>query len=224
MRDRRLDKADGLADEARRLSAAGDHAGAERLHRQAIALCREVYAEQELDAEDGVADPVEQGVAAHALADHLGRLGGSLRRADRLDASLRAYNEGAELERRWRLDDTYNRTNAITLTVELRPERIPTLERDVEEVLRILRRQVEGSRRGQWWAWSDLGLLSLLIGRQADADWAYDRYLDCKPRKVDITSTVDILHRLHRAVEPIQPDQAAAVGAAAERLEAAMVR
>jgi hypothetical protein len=224
MRDRRLDKADGLADEARRLSAAGDHVGAERLHREAIALCREVYAEQELDAEDGVADPVEQAVAAHALADHLGRLGGSLRRANLLAASLDAYDEGAKLERRWRLDDTYNRTNAITLTVELHPESIPAMEPDVEEVLRILRRQVKGARRGQWWAWSDLGLLSLLIGRQADVDWAYDRYLDCKPRKVDITSTVDILHRLHRAVASVQPGQAAAISAVADRLEAAMVR
>lgn len=220
MADRRLGRAERLAERARSLSVDGDHAAARDLHEQAVALCREVYAEQQAEAAEGIGDPDEHLRAAHALADHLGRLGGSLRRAGDLEEALKAYRDGAELEREWRLDDTYNRTNMITLWVELRPGEMNEILPMVEDTLRLVRRQARGPRREQWWAWADYGLLSVLSGESDDADFAYQRYLACDPRPVDIRSTRDILIRLRPAIAPFAPDVAQGLANASDQLAA----
>lgn len=213
--------ADRLSVQAKRHSARGEHEEAVRLQREAIALCREIYDQdlrvpgQETAIEDG-----EHHEAARKLADHYGRLGGVYRRAGQLESALDSYIRGTELERDWQLDDSYNRTNKIILTLLIDPGRMPALIGEIEQSAEHVRSQVDGTRRDQWWAWADLGVLSLLDGRQRDALWAYDHFAGSGARRGDYESTLTVLRELQDSLSRVQPERAAAVAGAIEHLEA----
>ena len=213
--------ADRLSAQAKRHSAHGEREEAVRLQREAVALCREIYDQhlrvpgQETAIEDG--EPHE---AARKLADHYGRLGGVYRRAGQLESALDSYIRGTELEQDWQLDDSYNRTNAIILTLLVDPGRMPALIGEIEQAAELVRSQVDRTRRDQWWAWADLGVLSLLDGRQRDALWAYDHFAGTGARRGDYESTLTVLRELRTSLSRVQPERAAEFAGAIEHLEA----
>lgn len=221
MVDQRHARADRLSAQAQRHSARGEHEDAVRLQLEAVALCREVYDERMQEFEQITAiDDHERHEAAHKLADHYGRLGGFHRRAGQLDFALDSYAYGAKLERDWHLDDSYNRTNKIVLALLVDPRRLPVLVDEIGQAADLVRSQVDRTRRDQWWAWADLGLLSMLDGRQRDALWAYDHFAEAGARRTDYESTLTVMRELQTHLSGVYPEQAAAFIEAIEHLEA----
>ncbi|MDQ3274938.1 MAG: hypothetical protein M3Q39_07890 [Actinomycetota bacterium] len=210
--------ADRLAAQAKRHSVRGKHEEAARLQREAVDRCRTIY---EASDDPADTDDRERHEVAHRLADHYGRLGGIYRRAGQLESALDSYTRGAELERDWLLDDSYNRTNRITLSILVDPGRVPALAGEIAETTELVRSQVDRTRRDQWWAWADLGTLSLLDGRLRDALWAYDHFSGSGARRGDYESTLSVLRELTTAVSGVRPEHAWAFAAAIEHLEAA---
>lgn len=221
MIDSTYSAADRLSAQAKRHSARGEHEEAVHLQREAVALCREIYddrlqgPEQETAIDDG-----ERHEAAHKLGDHYGRLGGVYRRAGQLESALDSYTRGTELERDWQLDDSYNRTNKIILALLVDPGQMPALIGEIEQAAELVRSQVDRTRRDQWWAWADLGVLSLLDGRQRDALWAYDHFAGSGARRGDYESTLTVLRELRTRLSRVQPKRAVEFAGAIEYLEA----
>ena len=220
--DPRYAAVDNLAVQAKRHSLRGEHETAVRLKQDAVVLCREIYedllrgSEQETTNDDG-----ERHEAARKLADHYGQLGGVCRRAGQLKSALDSYTRGAKLEQDWQLDDSYNRTNAIILTLLIDPGRLPALVGEIEKTAELIRSQVDRTRRDQWWAWADLGVLNLLVGRQHDALWAYDHFASTGALRGDYESTLTVLRELRASLFQVQPARAAALAGTIEHLEAA---
>jgi len=143
------------------------------------------------------------------------------RRAGQLKSALDSYTRGAKLEQDWQLDDSYNRTNAIILTLLIDPGRLPALVGEIEKTAELIRSQVDRTRRDQWWAWADLGVLNLLVGRQHDALWAYDHFASTGALRGDYESTLTVLRELRASLFQVQPARAAALAGTIEHLEAA---
>jgi tetratricopeptide (TPR) repeat protein len=205
--------ADGLQEQAYRLAVRArrdTHRGhleqAMEQQEQAVELL-----ERQLEQLDGDPDvlPDELVEAVRRLSDHYGRLGGIYRRAGRVDEAVDTYRKGMELERRYRLDDSYNRTNWIALQVLEDPDQLPALAGHIEDAVSLIGAQVEGPRRDQWWAWADYGLVSLLGNRVPEARRAYDRFRRTGARRVDYESVLGLLRLLRDRLAPSQPALAA---------------
>jgi hypothetical protein len=219
--DPRQATVDHLSAQAKRLAARGEPENAVRRQREAVALCREIFAEYLSEVGQTTAfDDHERHEAAHRLADHYGRLGGLQRRAGQLEPALDSYTHGAEIEREWHLDDSYNRTNKIVLALLVDPGRLPALADEIGQAADLVHSQVERARRDQWWAWADLGLLSLLGGRPHDALWAYDHFAESGARRTDYESTLTVMRELQTRLSGVQPELAAAFTEAIEHLAA----
>jgi tetratricopeptide (TPR) repeat protein len=212
--------ADRLSALAKRHSARGEHEEATQLQREAVKIYRDIYNQRILDPADSEIDNRERNEVAHRLADQEGRLGGVYRRAGQLRPALDSYTRGAELEIEWQLDDTYNRTNKIILALLLDPENLPALVGEIEQTADLVRSQVDRTRRDQWWAWADMGLLSLLSGRPRDAMWAYDHFADTGARRGDYESTISVLRELKAALSAAAPERSAELAAAIDNLDA----
>ena len=109
------------------------------------------------------------------LADTYGMKGGIFRRAGELYAALKAYETGAEIEDSDKLSTTYNRSNVITLSIT--EKGLNPTDHDIRELLANVIRELEsetaGTRRDEWWAWSDLGQFYLLDGEPDKASASY---------------------------------------------------
>lgn len=199
-------QADRLAVRARRDTTRGNLDQAIAQQEKAVELLEQRL--RQLEAEPKVIEEERQ-QAVRGLCDHYGRLGGIYRRADRIGDAIVAYRKGMELERDYRLDDSYNRTNWIALQVLDNPERLPALSEEIEEALNLIAAQVEGPRRDQWWAWADYGLVSLLGSRIPEARRAYDRFRRTGARRVDYQSVLGVLRPLRDRLASSQPSLAA---------------
>jgi tetratricopeptide (TPR) repeat protein len=206
MADGLQEQASRLAVRARRDTTRGNLEQAIEQQEQAVKLLEQQL--EQLDNDPGaLAD--ERAEAVRRLADHYGRLGGIYRRAGRVDDAVRTYGKGMELERRHRLDDSYNRTNWIALQVLKDPDQLPDLAEHIEDAASLIGAQVEGPRRDQWWAWADYGLVSLLGNRVPEARRAYERFRRTGARRVDYESVLGLLRSLRDRLAPSQPALAA---------------
>lgn len=192
--------------EASRLSASGRYRDAIELQSKAVKLFRQLLN----DLGDRVASDAGS-EAARLLADHHGQLGGIYRRADLLNQAKKHYAEGADIEREWNLDVTYNRTNHLVVSVLLQPDRVPELAPEISSVAETIGRQVLRDRRNEWWAWADLALLNLLSGRPADALWAYHRFTGTGPRRRDYESALSVLLDVKVALAGVRWERSAAL-------------
>ncbi|MGH3912618.1 MAG: hypothetical protein ACRDTC_04310 [Pseudonocardiaceae bacterium] len=91
---------------------------------------------------------------------------------------------------------------------------------EIGQAADLIRGQVERTRRDQWWAWADLGLLSMLDGRPCDALWAYDHFAESGARRTDYESTLTVMRELQTHLSGVHPERAAAFTEAIEHLEA----
>jgi tetratricopeptide (TPR) repeat protein len=210
--------AERLALRARRSSDRGDYQDAIEQQRRAIQVRERELAE--LDRESPtLAD--ERKEAAHRLSDYYGRLGGIYRRAGQMSDGIEAYRCGMEIERNFRLDDSYNLTNWIVLQLLEHPALLPTLAGQINDAIAIVQVQIAGSRRDQWWAWADYGLLCLIGQRPKEARAAYEHFQQAGPRRVDYASVIPVLGSLQAQFEPLEPKLAADLSDAINYLEAA---
>jgi hypothetical protein len=137
------------------------------------------------------------------LADCYGMSGGIYRRAamrasgherdKQLESAQTMYELGAGFER----DDSYNLTNTIVIPLLRDPGLIVPLQPEIARARDKVRQQVEGGPRGkQWWAWADLGLLSLLVGDLNGALHAYAQFRRLGAGAMDYQSTINVLEDL----------------------------
>jgi len=209
--------AERLALRARRSSDRGEYQDAIEQQLRAVEIRERELAELDRDSPT-LAD--ERREAAHRLADYLGRLGGIYRREGLIAEGIDAYRHGMEIEREFRLDDSYNLTNWIVLQLLEDPARLPTLAGQIEDAIAIVQVQVAGPRRDQWWAWADFGLLCLL-GRRSEARAAYEHFQQAGPRRVDYGSVLAVLDSLQEKFKPSEPELAGELSDAIEYLKSA---
>jgi hypothetical protein len=175
-----------------------------------------------LAATEGDSGPVTSRVeVAGALADTYGMLGGVEWRRGNLSAALRAYERGREIEQNeaYNLSDSYNLVNAIVLTILLEPMKLADTEPELNSAIRTVRRQVEGERRDQWWAWADFSLLNVLAGHVDDALDGYNRFFSCGPTSSDYGSVRRVLVQLLDKLRTGNPRIANAIVVALGHLE-----
>lgn len=192
--------AERLALRAQRSSDRGDYQDAIEQQRLAVEARERELAELDRDS-PALAD--ERTEAAHRLSDYWGRLGGIYRKAGLIPDGIDAYRHGMEIEREFRLDDSYNLTNWIVLQLLEDPAQLPMLGRQINEAIAIVQAQVAGPRRDQWWAWADLGLLCLLGQRRPrEVRAAYEHFRQSGPRAVDYRSVLAVLDSLRDRFKP----------------------
>jgi tetratricopeptide (TPR) repeat protein len=212
------ESAERLALRARRSSDSGEYQDAIKQQRQAVAIRERELADLDRDSPT-LAD--ERKEAAHRLSDYWGRLGGIYRRAGQISDGIGAYGRGKEIEREFRLDDSYNLTNWIVLQLLEDPARLPGLAREVNGAIALVQVQVRGPRRSQWWAWCDLGLLCLLGRRPREARAAYEHFQQAGPRRVDYGSVLAVLDSLREQFQLSEPALASDLSDAIEYLKSA---
>jgi len=153
-----------------------------------------------------VADDDYKETLSRELADCYGMKGGIYRRWAALDtahskAMLRKaaemYNEGLKYE----INDSYNLFNSIVIQVLLEPMSIDKHYPRINECVVVIQEQVKGSRIDQWWAWADLGLCNLLLGKEDDARLAYERFTRTGSRAQDYDSILSVLKNLESAFQ-----------------------
>jgi hypothetical protein len=216
MADVRQEEAERLALRARRYSARRDYPVAIDQQLQAIEVLREELAGLERDS-PALAD--ERTECAHRLSDYWGRLGGIYRRAEMIPEGIDAYQRGKEIERQYRLDDSYNLTNWIVLQLLDDPTRLRALADEIDKAIGLIQVQVEGPRRDQWWAWADLGLVCHLGHRVREARGAYEHFRQTGARRVDYQSVLAVLSSLEERFSEPEPELAAALRETIRSLE-----
>jgi len=176
-----------------------DYPGAIEDQLGAISRAQDALARVEADSSVPADERKE---CAHRLSDYWGRLGGIYRRDGKVPEGIAAYGHGKEIEQRYQLDDSYNRTNWIVLTLLQDPAQLGALDPEINEAIDLIRAQVQGPRRDQWWAWADLGLVCQLGGRVREADEAYAHFRQAGARPADYESVLPVLKQLQAKFEP----------------------
>lgn len=201
MAQSQLEEARALKKKATALRNRGQFERAKDALDEAIRILEAVVAEQ--------ADSDVTGKEVRAeLADSHGMKGGVLRRMHALDAALEAYKAGRKVEKQDNLS-TYNLSNVITLSIlhEQRSPRDPALHADLQAAIQHLRQEVEGPRRDEWWAWSDLAQFYLLDGQLDDARACYAEAISKTGASADeITRHATILRELAQNTAASAPE------------------
>jgi tetratricopeptide (TPR) repeat protein len=167
--------------------------------------------------------PSDQSADLRELVEIYGVLGGMHQRLGALDEALASYESGASLEERFGLASTYNRLNAVKLSLllgrgsleSLRP-RIQTLAKFIEASLRD-----DKSLSDRGWAWADLGDCLALLGRTDEASRAYATFvakaeIKSPERTLDVSRTIAV--ELESRGDPDAARLMAAIGALEARL------
>jgi tetratricopeptide (TPR) repeat protein len=184
-----------------RLDSAGDAL------RQAIRMLEQERAQREV-VHLSKSEPAPQDLRdlVVQLADCYGSLAGVLRRAGELQQALDFYRKGKELEQNeaYRIKNTYNQIQWLILRVLLDPGLIagrdePTRQ-ELNRALQTLRQQIATDRQQDPWAYSDVGLLQVLLGDQIAADNAWDRMDSLHPIPSVYRSGLPVLQELAKVL------------------------
>jgi tetratricopeptide (TPR) repeat protein len=172
---------------------------------------------------EGALDDVDQ-KALSTMVDVLGSRGGLLQRLGRTDDAQASYDEGAELERRFRLGSTYNRLNAVKCRIRS-GARLESLLANIQEIATTIegRIAVDQATRDRGWTWSDLGDCRALLGDLGGAEQAYSAFIarsETKSPKRALEVLSDIHASLERAGDPGAPRVGEAISTLQSRLEA----
>jgi tetratricopeptide (TPR) repeat protein len=155
----------------------------------------------------------ERNEIAKLLADCYGRRGGILRRKGDRQQALESYHQGRVLEQdpQYRIVDSYNLTNAVLLPLLIEPGSVGRRQEEVRQTAETVEKQIRSKRGDQWWAWADLGLLSLLSHNPARAREAYAKFADTGARPMDYRSTIKVLKEYQEELAAVSPDVTAAI-------------
>lgn len=205
-----LEEVQSLKGSARANTTFGDYE--EALNDLYHAIGRLSYGLEKIGTQESLSIGQDRSSLLRQLADCYGMAGGVYRRkatVDRtnLENSIKMYDNGRKLEYDTLSDiqNSYNITNAIAVRVIQDAKCLDTQGTDIQKAITTIQKQVEVKRRDEWWAWADLGLLYLLIGREIEAFQAYSRFQDTGPRARDYVSTLSVLDELAQALRPIYP-------------------
>ena len=167
-------------------------------------------------------DSQEDREAATELVETYGVHGGVLRRKGDFSQALNFYRRGADLEDRLKLQSTYNRVNAIKWALRLGVSDSTTLSHEIKKTLHLLNEQtneLNGPRRRDAWAFSDVGDCQALLGDRDAALNAYKRFLELSDTEMP-SSALDVLREIRQKL-PAYSDPRTAVDAVVEFLEKA---
>jgi tetratricopeptide (TPR) repeat protein len=142
---------------------------------------------------------------AEALAEIYGSSGGIYRSAKEYAKSVKAYDEGCKIEQdeRFAIVNSYNLTQRLVARVILEPkgwvkegrvidsETFPDCLRSAKTIVAL---QTQGPRKGDSWAWADLGMLLMLNGENSDMAW--DSFIALEPKAFVFTSAISVLSDL----------------------------
>jgi len=209
---------DSLKRRSRRLRDDGDLAAAAEAITTAINLL-----EPEVDRRRREVDPGDEAAPALGelrdlaaqLADLYGSRGGIRRRGGLYEEALKSYARGRELEKSeiYRIDNTYNQVQWLTLQILQHPEQIeqhdPDLLAEIDSTLRVLETQLLTTRFGDPWALSDLGLLKMLKNDAAGANAAWDQVDALNPAPTVYRSGLSVLKDLAERLADFGPLQGA---------------
>jgi hypothetical protein len=140
-------------------------------------------------------------------------------RQQHLEASLAAYNDGFEYEKKLQRNEenTYNRVNRLVGRVLLNPGVLEKDEGGVSEISgelgeaeRILTGQIQSVRQKDPWAYCDLGTIRLLRGEQ-DALRTFKNLDRLRPPAFVYKSTLNTLEPLRDVAADMRPDLVQAV-------------
>src|SRR5262249_53456962 len=172
---------------------------------RALSMLKEAIAIARADLDEStVAERRSQ--LASELSDCYGLVGGVERRwaeefngdesVSHLKASIRGYDDGFKFESKpeYGIVDSYNRLNRLLVRLLLRPDTLdavdalvldPDIPRvnlrdEFEQTSDVIRRQIAGPRRGNYWALADLALVEVLLGRSQPAA-AYGDFIALSP-------------------------------------------
>jgi hypothetical protein len=196
---------------------------------RALSMLKEAIAIAQADLDEStVAERRSQ--LASELSDCYGLVGGVERRwADEFDddervlhlkASVRAYDDGFKFESdgRYGIVDSYNLLNRLLVRLLLRPDALAAddavvldpdippvnLRRELERASDVIREQLAGPRRGNYWALADLALIEVLLGR-SPATVAYADFIALSPPDFAYVSALAGLSPLAKLPIPSAP-------------------
>lgn len=158
---------------------------------------------------------------AAELSDCFGLIGGVERRwadestdgerARHLKSSIRAYDAGHtyESDPRYGIVNSYNLVNRLVIRLLLWPAALAgdssavldpeigplNLAGELDRASAIIRQQLAGTRRGDFWALADLALIEVLLGRRSAAA-AYAEFIELSPPEFAYTSALAALRPL----------------------------
>lgn len=148
------------------------------------------------------------------IADCYGIMGGLYRRfalrstsPDEARGYLTEAAKTYELGLHYEMNDSYNLFNMVVVQILLDRSYLKTGTPHIEEGVAKIQEQIKGTRRDQWWAWADLGLLYILLGNDDEATQAYRCFTRVGPRVRDYDSTLSVLNTLEKDLRTAQePD------------------
>lgn len=146
--------------------------------------------------------------AARELADSYGVAGGILRRMKDYPEALKMYEKGAKLEvdPQLQIENSYNLTNALVTKVIADPNTLSENHEEVERARRLVERQLQQTRRQDWWAWADLGTLALLESNPRLAVNAFVRFRDQGASSSNCEKASTVVREIGEALSPIAPE------------------
>jgi tetratricopeptide (TPR) repeat protein len=147
---------------------------------------------------------------ARELADSYGVAGGILRRTKDYQGALEMYEKGARLERdpQLEIENTYNLTNALVTKVIAQPYTFNQNYGEIEEARQLVEKQLQQTRRQDWWAWADLGTLALLEGNPRLAVSAFLRFREQGATAANCEKAATVVREIGEAVSSFAPDVA----------------
>jgi tetratricopeptide (TPR) repeat protein len=172
-------------------------------------------------------DSVEKGAVsaedcslAEALADVYGSSGGIYRSAEKYKDSVKAYDDGAEIEQdqRFGFVNSYNLTQRLVARVLLEPKNWIQPGQVIEgknfaELLGAATTTVEtqtlGPRANDVWAWADLAVLRILSGDAEGADIAFETLVDLAKQPFVFDSTNSVISDLLKQIDPVAKEDGA---------------
>ena len=117
-------------------------------------------------------------------------------------AALAGYSAGADLERRFAPESTYNRTNEIKLGLLTGARDLGSLSPDIDELERQITRALEKNPTlgDSGWAWADLGDLRALRGDGGGAERAYSTFI-AKAKPTSPRTTLEVLSSILKVLD-----------------------
>jgi len=161
---------------------------------------------------DAPALPEEELARVRELIEAHGARAGLLRRIGESTAALAGYSKGADLERRFVPESTYNRTNEIKYGLLTGVSTLADLSSDIMALERHMTQSLnEHPELGDdGWAWADLGDLRALCGDAEGAERAYRAFI-AKAKPTAPRTTLDVLGSILEILERTNDAQAATV-------------